>query len=119
MQRLLLDELSSARRIRLHGQIGERLEAAYGPRAEEHAAMLARHFSESATLNPAHREQALQVLVVGGAAGGGERELGLPSAGIDCARDLLVVVLRHPAWMTRRARAELGHALSGALCTER
>ena len=37
MQRLLLEELSATRRMRLHGQIGEQLEASYGNQAEQHA----------------------------------------------------------------------------------
>ena len=60
MQRLLLEELSATRRMRLHGQIGEQLEASYGNQAEQHARLLAPHFTESLTLTPAHREKALR-----------------------------------------------------------
>ena len=37
MQETLLDELSTTRRVRLHGRIGEALEQRYGDRAEERA----------------------------------------------------------------------------------
>jgi predicted ATPase len=43
-QEVLYDRLTARRRQRLHQQIGERLETAYGPRAGELAAELAVHF---------------------------------------------------------------------------
>ena len=58
MLETLLSELSTTRRVRLHGQIGEALEARYGERAEEHASRLAQHFVESATLTLAHAQKA-------------------------------------------------------------
>ena len=47
IQETLLDELSSARRVRLHARIGQALEGLYGPDAEGHAAELAHHFAEA------------------------------------------------------------------------
>ena len=43
-QQVLYQQIAEARRIRLHRQIGERLEAGYGERAKEIAAELAMHF---------------------------------------------------------------------------
>jgi class 3 adenylate cyclase len=58
MQETLLDELSTTRRVRLHGQVGEALEKRWGVRAELNASRLANHFGESATLTAAHEERA-------------------------------------------------------------
>ena len=58
MQETLLTELSTTRRVRLHGQIGEALERRYGERSEEEAPSLAQHFLESATLTQAHARKA-------------------------------------------------------------
>jgi eukaryotic-like serine/threonine-protein kinase len=60
MQETLLDELSTTRRVRLHGQVGEALEKRWGTGAEERAARLAQHFVEAATLTPRHAERALR-----------------------------------------------------------
>ena len=46
IQDTLSAELSTARRVRLHRQIGEVLEELYGPRLEPHLAELAHHFWE-------------------------------------------------------------------------
>ncbi|MCI0859064.1 MAG: protein kinase [Chloroflexi bacterium] len=46
IQETLSQELSTARRVRLHHQIGESLEELYGPRLEPHLAELAHHFWE-------------------------------------------------------------------------
>ncbi|HET8647309.1 MAG TPA: AAA family ATPase, partial [Vicinamibacteria bacterium] len=54
VQETLLGELSTTRRVRLHGQVAEALERLYSERAERHAAELARHFVESATLTRGH-----------------------------------------------------------------
>ena len=43
-QQVLYQQIAEARRIRLHRQIGERLEAGYGERAKEIAPELAMHF---------------------------------------------------------------------------
>lgn len=58
MQETLLDELSTTRKVRLHGQVGEALERRWGSRADANASLLARHFIESATLTEDHRERA-------------------------------------------------------------
>jgi hypothetical protein len=58
MQETLLDELSTTRRVGMHGGVGTALEQRYGARADEHAAELAHHFVESAALNAAHAERA-------------------------------------------------------------
>ena len=59
MQETLLDELSTTRRVRLHGRIGDALETRWGPRAEERATGLAGHFVEAATLSDRYAEKAL------------------------------------------------------------
>jgi predicted ATPase/DNA-binding winged helix-turn-helix (wHTH) protein len=46
-QQVLYERLGLGRRMRLHQRLGERLEAAYGARAEEIAAELAEHFMRS------------------------------------------------------------------------
>ena len=58
IQETLLGELSTTRRVRLHGRIAEALERLYGERAERQAAELAQHYSESATLTRAHAGKA-------------------------------------------------------------
>jgi hypothetical protein len=58
MQETLLEELSTTRRVRMHGQIAEVIEQRYSDRVEEQAARLARHFMESSTLNDSHAERA-------------------------------------------------------------
>lgn len=45
-QNVLYDRIAQARRIRVHRQIGERLEGGYGERAKEIAAELAVHFEQ-------------------------------------------------------------------------
>jgi class 3 adenylate cyclase len=59
MQETLLAELSTTRRVRLHGQVGEALEKRWGDRAEERAPRLAEHFVESSTLTPRHARRAV------------------------------------------------------------
>ena len=58
VEETLLGELSTTRRVRLHGRIAEALEELPGQRAAEHAAALAWHFAESATLSRGHAERA-------------------------------------------------------------
>ena len=60
MQETLLAELSTTRRVRLHGQVAEALERQYAERADERAAQLARHYLDSATLNREHAANALR-----------------------------------------------------------
>ena len=64
MQETLLAELSTTRRVRLHGQVAEALEARYGERAARRAAELALHFLESATLNAVHAAKAIDYSVL-------------------------------------------------------
>jgi class 3 adenylate cyclase len=66
MQETLLAELSTTRRVRLHGQVGEALEKRYGARAEERAARLALHFAEAATLSPRYSEKAAKYSALAG-----------------------------------------------------
>ena len=60
MQETLLTELSTTRRIRLHGQIGAALEDHYGDRADQRASQLAQHFVESATLAQVNTTKAIR-----------------------------------------------------------
>jgi len=66
MQETLLAELSTTRRVRLHGQVGEALERRYGTRAEERAGRLAMHFGEAATLSPRFSEKAAHYAAAAG-----------------------------------------------------
>jgi class 3 adenylate cyclase len=66
MQETLLAELSTTRRVRLHGQVGEALEKRYGDQAEERAARLSFHFSEAATLSPRFSEKAAHYAAIAG-----------------------------------------------------
>ena len=60
MQETLLAELSTTRRVRMHGRVGAALEVQLGDRAVEQAPRLARHFLEAATLNREHAAKALR-----------------------------------------------------------
>jgi class 3 adenylate cyclase len=60
MQETLLGELSTTRRVRLHGQVGEALERRWGARAQERASRLAPHFVEAAMVTPRHAEKAVR-----------------------------------------------------------
>ena len=66
MQETLLAELSTTRRVRLHGQVGEALEKRYGAHADERAGRLAMHFSEAATLSPRFGEKAAKYSAIAG-----------------------------------------------------
>ncbi len=60
MQETLLDELSTTRRVRLHGQVGEALERRWGDSlAAERAPRLAHHFVEAAMLGPGQARKAV------------------------------------------------------------
>jgi len=50
VQQTLLNRLSSTRRVRMHAQVGEALEALYGETPGDHAAELAHHFFEAAAV---------------------------------------------------------------------
>src|SRR5207253_8071473 len=60
MQETLLGELSTTRKVRLHGQVGEALEQRWGARAEERASRLGQHFGEAATLSQRHAAKAVR-----------------------------------------------------------
>ena len=60
MQETLLGELSTTRRLRLHGRVGEALARRSGDRDGESATKLARHFMESATLTSEHASKAVR-----------------------------------------------------------
>ena len=66
MQETLLAELSTTRRVRLHGQVGEALEKRYGARADERAARLSLHFAEAATLSPRFGQKAAHYATLAG-----------------------------------------------------
>jgi Cdc6-like AAA superfamily ATPase len=66
MQETLLAELSTTRRVRLHGQVGEALEQRYGDHAAERAGRLAMHFGEAATLSPRFGEKAAKYAAAAG-----------------------------------------------------
>jgi class 3 adenylate cyclase len=66
MQETLLAELSTTRRVRLHGQVGEALEKRYGARAEERASRLALHFAEASTLSPRFSQKAAHYSALAG-----------------------------------------------------
>ena len=78
MQETLLDELSTTRRVRLHGLVAEALERRWGDRADTYATRLALHYAESATLTPAHSEKAARYLEL--AAAEAEEKSAWPSA---------------------------------------
>jgi ATP/maltotriose-dependent transcriptional regulator MalT len=50
IQQTLSEELTTGRRVRLHGRIGEALEALYGGDTKGHAAELANHFAKAETV---------------------------------------------------------------------
>ncbi|MEZ4501029.1 MAG: protein kinase [Dehalococcoidia bacterium] len=60
MQETLLDELSTTRRVRMHGEVAEVIEARYGDDAVRQAPRLARHFLESSVLNADHARRAVR-----------------------------------------------------------
>jgi hypothetical protein len=66
MLETLLDELSITRQVQMHGRVAEALEHRYGDEAETRAARLARHFFESASLNPAHAKRAYRYSLLAG-----------------------------------------------------
>jgi class 3 adenylate cyclase len=59
MQETLLQELSTTRRVRLHGTVGEAMERRYGAHADERASRLALHFVEAAMVTPRHAAKAV------------------------------------------------------------
>jgi hypothetical protein len=59
MQETLLGELSTTRRVRLHGQVADALERRWADSVERHVAELAAHFDEASMLSPAYAQRAL------------------------------------------------------------
>ncbi len=58
MQETLLEELSTTRRVRLHGRVAEALEKRWGEQlARERAPRLAHHFVEASMLSPRHAQK--------------------------------------------------------------
>jgi class 3 adenylate cyclase len=113
MQETLLSELSTTRRVRLHGQVGEALERRWGDRAEEHAARLALHFGEAAALSPSVQDKAAHYATVAG------RQSLSQAAFADAARHFQVALsaLGSEVMDARRAGilTGLGEAQRGAL----
>jgi predicted ATPase len=74
-QEVLYDQLAASRRVRLHQQIGERVEHAYGERAKEIAAELAVHFERGRDYRKAVRylQQAGENAALGSS--GGDRSV--------------------------------------------
>jgi predicted ATPase len=66
MQETLLEELTTTRRVRLHGQVAEALERRWGVRADEYASRLALHYAESSTLTAEHVGKAVRYLALAG-----------------------------------------------------
>jgi len=66
MQETLLDELSTTRRVRMHGAVAGALERRYGDRADDQPARLAMHYLESATLNADHARKAVHYAALAG-----------------------------------------------------
>ena len=64
MQETLLGELSAARRVRLHGQIAEALDALYSAPTREQLPELAAHYRESAALNSADAARAITLTLL-------------------------------------------------------
>jgi tetratricopeptide (TPR) repeat protein/Cdc6-like AAA superfamily ATPase len=62
MQQTLLEELSAARQVLLHGQIADALLTTYGADNRDTLTELAEHYAESAVLNPAHARSAASTL---------------------------------------------------------
>ncbi|MEX2229548.1 MAG: AAA family ATPase, partial [Dehalococcoidia bacterium] len=60
MQDALYTELSTARRVRMHGRVAEAIEALYAASLDGYAAQLARHFGEAAVMNRSLAEKAVR-----------------------------------------------------------
>ena len=109
MQETLLGELSTARRVRLHGQIAEALDVLYGDTASAHAPELAAHYIESSALNRTHArlaarysrlaaEQATATLAYGEAARHYEHCIELAEAAPDRFGEDLAALWTEVAW---------------------
>ena len=64
MQETLREELSTTRRVRLHGTIAEALEQHPGEETAERVALLARHYRESSLLTAKHAAKARQYSMI-------------------------------------------------------
>lgn len=76
IQETLLGEVSTTRRVSLHGRIAEALEGLSGSRAERIAAELSHYFLESSTHDPRPRWEGGALHPAGGRAGRGRQCLG-------------------------------------------
>jgi predicted ATPase/class 3 adenylate cyclase len=108
MQETLLAELSTTRKVRLHGQVGEALEKRYGAQAEERAGRLAMHFSEAATLAPRFGEKAAKYSAIAG------RQALAQSAYPEAARHFRAALLAREGQEIDGEMAELLFALGKA-----
>lgn len=100
----LYEELTTTRRVRLHGQVGEVLERLYGTNPEAHLAELAYHFFEAAQAG--HVEKAIDYSVR--AAERATRLLAYEDAVNDYERALQALELQEPPDETRRCQLLLG-----------
>ena len=66
MQETLLYELTTTRRVRLHGEVAEALVRQYGDRATERAARIVHHYAESAAMHRDHAEHAVRYSLLAG-----------------------------------------------------
>jgi class 3 adenylate cyclase/tetratricopeptide (TPR) repeat protein len=108
MQETLLAELSTTRRVRLHGQVGEALERRYGARAAERAGRLAMHFGEAATLSPRFSEKAARYAAIAG------RQAFAQLAYPEAARHFRAALAAREGQEIDDAMAELLHNLGAA-----
>ena len=111
MQETLLEELSTTRRIRMHGEVGEAIERRYGDRVSEQAARLAVHFAESASLNASHAERAVRYSKLAG------EQAEAQAAWTEAARQYenAVALMDHAGESAGAERAALLHALGRSL----
>ncbi len=89
MQETLLAELTTTRRVRLHGQVGEALEERWGTRADERATRLAGHFGEASLLSPRFAAKAVRYAML--AAGQAEAQTAWDEAANWYERALAIV----------------------------
>ncbi len=78
MQETLLGELTTTRRVRIHGMVGDALEKRWGAAAEERPTRLAEHFVEAAMLSPDYAGRAIKYAML--AAKAAEAETGWAEA---------------------------------------
>ena len=61
--RALLEELSAARRVLVHGRVAEAMEALYGLDNQDYLTQIAEQYAESAVLNEAHARRVADLTV--------------------------------------------------------